>query len=63
MNIAHIPLPIVVSRSFKILNDCSESLAHMFGPSITVAKGYLSPGKPIVLTRMNVYFLVLDPTQ
>ena len=37
-----------------MLNDDAKSLAHMFRPSITPAKGYLSPGKLIVLLRLSV---------
>ena len=54
VHIAHIPLPTVVSRSFKMLNDCAKTLAHMFRPFIPLAKRYLSPGKPIVLLRLSV---------
>ena len=54
VHVAHITLPTVISRYFKMLNNCAKSLAHMFRPSITPAKRYLSLGKPIVLTRLSV---------
>ena len=54
MHVAHITLPTVISRYFKMLNYCAKSSAHMFRRSITPSKRYLSPGKPIVLLRLSV---------